>query len=163
MTANEILHIHKTIPDPHKDSIELSTPAKGGALKIYGDFSDPDAFKGKIDAAIGVREYAAARLAGEAPPVTPKKSIVSPTVAALADAVIEDGKNTKPPETHEKAPRTDAPTETVDSAEVVPIVCTKCGAAVEKNQAELSEMLIGRVMCKACGDKILKPGKEVMK
>lgn len=40
------------------DSIELGTPSKGGAIKVYGNFNDKVAFKKKIDAAVEVREYA---------------------------------------------------------------------------------------------------------
>ena len=45
------------------DSIEIGTPSKGGAIKIYGDFSKPDVFKKKIDDAKKVKEYAQANLA----------------------------------------------------------------------------------------------------
>ena len=46
--------LHKT---ENPDSIEIGTPSKGGALKVYGDFINPDAFKLKIDNAIEVRNY----------------------------------------------------------------------------------------------------------
>ncbi len=51
--------IHKT-EDP--DSIEIGTPSKGGAIKVYGDFKNPEAFKIKIDNAIQVRAYCNAKL-----------------------------------------------------------------------------------------------------
>ena len=44
------------------DSIEIGTPAKGGAIKIYGNFADEEAFKKKIDAAKKVKEYANANI-----------------------------------------------------------------------------------------------------
>lgn len=44
------------------DSIEIGTPAKGGAIKIYGNFDDPEAFKKKIDVAKEVKQYAQANL-----------------------------------------------------------------------------------------------------
>ena len=44
------------------DSIEIGTPSKGGALKIYGNFSDEKAFKEKIDAAAEVKKYANAKI-----------------------------------------------------------------------------------------------------
>jgi hypothetical protein len=48
---------HRSIAaDP--DSIEVGTPSKGGAVKIYGDFSRPESFKRKIKAAKDVRETA---------------------------------------------------------------------------------------------------------
>ncbi len=40
------------------DSLELGTPSKGGAMKVYGDFSDEEAFKKKVDSAIRLRLYA---------------------------------------------------------------------------------------------------------
>jgi hypothetical protein len=49
--------IHKSITE-NPDSIEIGTPSKGGAIKIYGDFNNTEAFKKKIDAAKEVKEYA---------------------------------------------------------------------------------------------------------
>ena len=40
------------------DSLEIGTPSKGGALKIYHSFSDPDGFKEKIQNAKDVRDFA---------------------------------------------------------------------------------------------------------
>ena len=54
---HEHLHHHKNI-DENKDILEIGTPAKGGAIKIYGDFNDKETFKQKIDRAKEVREYA---------------------------------------------------------------------------------------------------------
>ena len=53
--------IHKHITE-NPDSIEIGTPSKGGAIKIYGNFADEEAFKKKIDAAKKVKEYAQANL-----------------------------------------------------------------------------------------------------
>ena len=47
------------------DSIEIGTPARGGAIKAYGNFLDIDSFRKKIDNACAVREYAKSRLGGE--------------------------------------------------------------------------------------------------
>ena len=44
------------------DSIELSTPAKGAGIKIYGNFSRPEEFKVKIKNAIELREWAASQI-----------------------------------------------------------------------------------------------------
>ena len=49
--------IHKNITE-NPDSIEIGTPSKGGAVKIYGAFSKPEDFKKKIDNAAEVRKYA---------------------------------------------------------------------------------------------------------
>jgi hypothetical protein len=40
------------------DSLEFGTPSKGGAVKVYGNFSDEGKFKEKIDTAFRVKEYA---------------------------------------------------------------------------------------------------------
>jgi hypothetical protein len=47
-------HIHEN-KDP--DSIEIGTPGKNGCIKVYGSFSDPEAFKKKIDNCQEVRDY----------------------------------------------------------------------------------------------------------
>ena len=54
--------IQRQIND-NPDSLEIGTPAKGGATKIYGNFSDEESFKKKIDNAKKVKEYANANLA----------------------------------------------------------------------------------------------------
>ena len=54
--------IQKVIND-NPDSLEIGTPSKGGAVKMYGNFADEEAFKKKIDAAKKVKEYANANLA----------------------------------------------------------------------------------------------------
>ena len=46
------------------DSIEIGTPSKGGAIKVYGNFSEPETFKSKIDSAILVREYTNKKMNG---------------------------------------------------------------------------------------------------
>lgn len=57
----EYRHIHIS-QDP--DSIEIGTPGKGGAVKIYGNFLDPEGFRAKIKAAYELRQYAAELLTG---------------------------------------------------------------------------------------------------
>ena len=44
------------------DSIEIGTPAKGGAIKLYGNFDKPEEFNKKIDNAKKVKEYANANI-----------------------------------------------------------------------------------------------------
>lgn len=48
-----VRHIHE-----NPDSIEIGTPSKGGAIKVYGDFNKPEEFKAKIDQAAIIRLYA---------------------------------------------------------------------------------------------------------
>jgi len=40
------------------DSIEIGTPAKGGCMKVYGNFMEADMFKKKIKEAAEIRKYA---------------------------------------------------------------------------------------------------------
>ena len=51
------------IVNENADSIEIGTPGKGGAIKVYGDFNKIEEFKKKIDNAKEVRKYAAADIA----------------------------------------------------------------------------------------------------
>jgi hypothetical protein len=44
------------------DSLEIGTPSKGGAVKVYGNFDNPEGFKAKIDNAMQVRAHAQALL-----------------------------------------------------------------------------------------------------
>ena len=48
------------------DSLEIGTPSKGGAVKIYGNFANEEDFKKKIDVAIEVKKYAEANLSVKA-------------------------------------------------------------------------------------------------
>jgi hypothetical protein len=59
VTYNTCLHISE-----NPDSIEIGTPGRGGAVKIYGDFRDPESFRAKIKAAYELRNYAAELLGG---------------------------------------------------------------------------------------------------
>ena len=53
--------IQKIVND-NPDSIEIGTPSKGGAIKVYGNFDDEEAFKKKIDNAKEIKKYAQANL-----------------------------------------------------------------------------------------------------
>lgn len=46
----------RNINEGFQDSIELGTPARGGAVKVYGDFSKPEQFDSKIQAALMFRQ-----------------------------------------------------------------------------------------------------------
>ena len=52
MEENVTKHINE-----NPDSIEIGTPSKGGAIKVYGNFAEPDTFAIKIDNAIKLRTY----------------------------------------------------------------------------------------------------------
>ena len=49
--------IHKNINE-NPDSLEIGTPSKGGAIKIYGNFGEPEAFIVKFTNAKKVRDEA---------------------------------------------------------------------------------------------------------
>jgi hypothetical protein len=49
----------------NQDSVEIGTPAKGGAVKIYGNFNDLEGFKAKIEVAVLVKKHAQLVLMGE--------------------------------------------------------------------------------------------------
>lgn len=51
--------IHKHINE-NPDSLEIGTPSKGGAIKVYGDFGNKEDFKTKITNAMEVRQHAQA-------------------------------------------------------------------------------------------------------
>ena len=53
--------IHK---NENPDSIEIGTPSKGGAIKVYCDFANVEGCKAKIDNAIEIRNYTNAKLGG---------------------------------------------------------------------------------------------------
>ena len=40
------------------DSIEIGAPSRGGAIKVYGNVDDPEAFKLKVKEAFKIRAYA---------------------------------------------------------------------------------------------------------
>ena len=53
--------LNKTV-QLNPDSIEIGTPGKGGALKVYGDFSIKGVFQAKIDNALEIRAYAQSKM-----------------------------------------------------------------------------------------------------
>lgn len=53
--------IQKVVHD-NPDSIEIGTPSKGGAVKVYGDYNNIESFKKKIKNAAEVKKYANAQL-----------------------------------------------------------------------------------------------------
>jgi len=58
---NRIVVEHKEV-GKLQDSLEIGTPAKGGAIKVYCDFSNVEETKSRIDNAIIAREYAKTKL-----------------------------------------------------------------------------------------------------
>jgi hypothetical protein len=48
--------------DVKTDSIEFGSASKGGVIKCYGDFDDPESFNKKIDNAAAVRKHAQATI-----------------------------------------------------------------------------------------------------
>ena len=54
----EILRI-----EGEKDSLEIGTPGRGGCVKVYGSFDDPEAFRAKLDVAFELRKVAQVKVA----------------------------------------------------------------------------------------------------
>ena len=53
--------LNKTIQlDP--DSLEIGTPGKGGAIKVYGNASDKEVFQKKLDNMLELRANAQAKM-----------------------------------------------------------------------------------------------------
>ncbi|HPA07867.1 MAG TPA: hypothetical protein PLW73_05405 [Methanoregulaceae archaeon] len=58
--------VKKIIEGPvFQDSIEIGTPGKGGAIKVYGDFSQPDEFEKRIRDAVRLRKMTVDLLEGQ--------------------------------------------------------------------------------------------------
>ena len=57
-----VKHTVEHTPPLNTDSLEIGTPGRGGVIKVYGDFNNPEAFKAKIDRAIELRNYANLKL-----------------------------------------------------------------------------------------------------
>jgi hypothetical protein len=49
--------VNKHIND-NPDSLDMGTAGKGGNIKVYGNFNEPEVFKEKIRKAIEVRKFA---------------------------------------------------------------------------------------------------------
>ena len=59
MENSHIITVKKILEgSPFQDSIEVGTPGKGGAIKIYGDFADPAGFEARIREAVRLRKIA---------------------------------------------------------------------------------------------------------
>ena len=60
-TDNKIVVEHREV-GKLQDSIDIGTPAKGGNVKIYGDFNDTTTFEKKIINAVKLRQSANEKL-----------------------------------------------------------------------------------------------------
>ena len=59
MPEEQIITVRKIMEGPaFQDSIEIGTPGKGGAIKIYGDFGSPEDFQQRITEAVRLRKAA---------------------------------------------------------------------------------------------------------
>ena len=58
------VHIEHESTNKTPDSLEIGTPGKGGVIKIYGDFSNPEQFKLKLEQALALRDYANSKVYG---------------------------------------------------------------------------------------------------
>ena len=57
---HEVLRI-----EGQRDSLTIGTAGRGGAIKVYGDFSDLLAFQAKLEAAFELRKVAQVKMAVE--------------------------------------------------------------------------------------------------
>lgn len=65
MTDAQLITVKKILEgSPFQDSIEIGTPGKGGAIKIYGDFADPAGFEARIREAVRLRKMTGDLLEG---------------------------------------------------------------------------------------------------
>lgn len=65
MTDAQLITVKKILEgSPFQDSIEIGTPGKGGAIKIYGDFVDPAGFEARIREAVRLRKMASDLIEG---------------------------------------------------------------------------------------------------
>lgn len=59
---SETMETTTKIINDSPDSLEIGTPSKGGAIKVYGNATDKEAFVAKIDAMLEIREYASRKM-----------------------------------------------------------------------------------------------------
>ena len=65
MTDAQLITVKKILEgSPFQDSIEIGTPGKGGAIKIYGDFADPAGFEERIREAVQLRKMTVELMGG---------------------------------------------------------------------------------------------------
>jgi hypothetical protein len=65
MADEQLITIRKIMESPlYQDSIEIGTPGKGGAIKVYGDFGNPDDFQKRITDAVRLRKAAVEMMEG---------------------------------------------------------------------------------------------------
>lgn len=58
------IHIDHESTNKSPDSLEIGTPGRGGVIKVYGDFSNPEQFKAKLEQALELRDYANSKVYG---------------------------------------------------------------------------------------------------
>lgn len=63
----QVKHTVEHTPPLNTDSLEIGTPGRGGVIKVYGDFNDPESFKLKIDKAIALRNHANTKMFDTSP------------------------------------------------------------------------------------------------
>ena len=65
MAEDQVITIRKILEGPaFQDSIEIGTPGKGGAVKVYGDFGQPEEFEKRIRDAVRLRRMTVDLLEG---------------------------------------------------------------------------------------------------
>jgi len=65
MPEDQLITVKKILEgSPFQDSVEIGTPGKGGAIKIYGHFADPAGFEARIREAGRLRKMASDMMGG---------------------------------------------------------------------------------------------------
>jgi len=65
MPEDQLITVKKILEgSPFQDSVEIGTPGKGGAIKIYGDFADPAGFEARIREAVRLRKMSSDMMGG---------------------------------------------------------------------------------------------------
>ena len=58
LVSGEITTTHQFEGQYYPDSLEIGTPSKGGAVKIFGNLDDPTTFETRLRAAMALRALA---------------------------------------------------------------------------------------------------------
>ena len=58
LVSGDITTTHQFEGPYYPDSLEIGTPSKGGAVKIFGNLDNPTTFETRVRAAMGLRALA---------------------------------------------------------------------------------------------------------
>jgi len=58
LVSGEVVTVHRHEGPYYPDSLEIGTPSKGGAVKVYGNLDDTTTFETRLRAAMALRALA---------------------------------------------------------------------------------------------------------